>query len=296
MRARCIRHLVPTSARPALKEPHHRTRRQDCADDDGWPHQYLRQPNPPLNFDDALLGVPNSGQLAHASTNAHDQRRENRDNLESVATPPTSNCAMTFARPALLLLTGVLLAGCSAEQTAPPAPQATAPLPTSVAATPLPVATATVTVTAPPSSTAQAAPTTPAQSAPTTPGQCGGEGLAVTAGAAESVDTQRRVTVSFKNVSSQPCTLVGYPGADLVTPAGGVLISVARRPANAAPHLTLDPGETATADVMSAATDTSSGKACARWGTLVVTAPNDVVPHTLGVDLPICDATVSSVG
>lgn len=203
---------------------------------------------------------------------------------------------MTFARPALLLLTGVLLAGCSAEQTAPPAPHATAPLSSSAVATPTPAVTATVTVTAAPSSTAQAAPTTPAQTPPTTPGQCGGAGLAVTAGAVESVDTQRRVVVSFKNVAPQPCALVGYPGADLVTPAGGVLISVARRPANAAPHLVLDPGETATADVTSAATDTTSGKACARWGALVITAPNDVVPHTLSVDLPICDATVSSVG
>lgn len=195
---------------------------------------------------------------------------------------------MTFARPALLLMTGVLLAGCSAERTASPEPQATAPLPTSTAATLPPAVTTTVTVSATPSPTVQAA--------PTTPGQCGGDGLAVTARPVESVDAQRRVTVSFKNTSTQPCTLVSYPGADLVTPAGGVLINVARRPANSAPHLTLEPGEIATADVTSSAIDATSGKACARWGTLVITAPNDVVPHTMSVDLPICDATVSSVG
>lgn len=196
---------------------------------------------------------------------------------------------MTFARPALLLLTGVVLAGCSAERTAPPAPQATAPATSSAAATPTPTSTAPATVTL----TVSPSPTPP--SAPAVPGQCGGNGLAVTAGALESADTQRHVTVSFKNVSAHPCALVGYPGADLVTPAGGVLINVPRRPANAAHHLTLNPGDTAIADVSASAIDATTGKACARWGTLVVTAPNDVVPHTMNVDLPICDASVSSV-
>ncbi|WP_174396388.1 DUF4232 domain-containing protein [Mycolicibacterium sphagni] len=193
---------------------------------------------------------------------------------------------MTFARPALLVLTGVLLAGCSAERTAPPVPPATAPVTSSAAATPTSAPPATVTVS----------PSPTAQSAPTVPGQCGGDGLTVTAGPLESADTQRHVTVSFTNVSSQPCALVGYPGADLVTPAGGVLINVPRRPANAAHHLTLNPGDVATADVSASAIDATTGKPCARWGTLVVTAPNDVVPHTMNVDVPICDASVSSVG
>jgi hypothetical protein len=111
----------------------------------------------------------------------------------------------------------------------------------------------------------------------------------------ESADTQRRVTISFKNTSSHPCTMVGFPGADLVTPAGGVLINVPRRPANAAHHLTLNSGDTATADVTASAIDAATGNACPRWGGLVVTAPNDDVPHATSVDVPICDATVSSV-
>ncbi|WP_353356365.1 DUF4232 domain-containing protein [Mycobacterium sp.] len=57
----------------------------------------------------------------------------------------------------------------------------------------------------------------------------------------ESANTQRRVVASFRNTSSHPCTLIGYPGAGLVTPAGGVLINVSRRPAAAGHHLTLDP-------------------------------------------------------
>jgi hypothetical protein len=89
---------------------------------------------------------------------------------------------------------------------------------------------------------------------------------------------------------------VGYPGADLVTPAGGVLINVPRRPANAAPRLTLNPGEVATADVTAYAIDTETGDACPRWGNLIVTPPNGFVSHTMSVDLPICGASISSVG
>jgi uncharacterized protein YcfL len=102
-------------------------------------------------------------------------------------------------------------------------------------------------------------------------------------------------TTPFKNMSSHSCTLVGYPGADLVTPAGGVLINVPRRPANAAHHLTLNPGDVATADVTAYAIDTSTGEACPRWGNLVVTPPNGFVSHPMSVDVPICRATVSSV-
>jgi Protein of unknown function (DUF4232) len=81
----------------------------------------------------------------------------------------------------------------------------------------------------------------------------------------------------------------------LVTPAGGLLIHVARRPANAAHHLTLNPGDVASADVEAYAIDTATGNSCPRYGTLVLTPPNDFVSHTLPVDLPICNASISSV-
>jgi Domain of unknown function (DUF4232) len=103
------------------------------------------------------------------------------------------------------------------------------------------------------------------------------------------------VILSFQNTSSHSCTLVGYPGADLVTPAGGVLINVPRRPANAAHQLTLNPGDVATADVTAYAIDTSTGDACPRWGNLVVTPPNGFVSHPMSVDVPICNASISSV-
>ena len=91
--------------------------------------------------------------------------------------------------------------------------------------------------------------------------------------------------------------LAGYPDANLVTAAGGVLVHVENRPANAAHVLHLNPGDIATADVESSALDINgSGNPCPREGTLVVTPPGDSVSHELPVALPICRATISSSG
>jgi hypothetical protein len=190
---------------------------------------------------------------------------------------------------ALPLLAVVLLAGCSAERTTPAAPASTvtvtAATPSASVVAPTPVAPVTVTMT-----------TTPAAPTPEAAGPCTDDDLAVTNGPLQSANTQRHVILSFENTSSHACTLVGYPGADLVTPAGGVLINVPRRPANAAPRLTLNPGEIATADVTAYAIDTATGNDCPRWGNLVVTPPNGFVSHSMSVDMPICTASISSVG
>jgi hypothetical protein len=190
---------------------------------------------------------------------------------------------------ALPLLAVAVLAGCSAERTtsAAPAPTVTVTAATPSPSSPAPATPVTVTVT-----------TTPAavpQSAPEAPGQCADDDLAVTNGPLESANTQRHVILSFRNTSSQSCTLVGYPGADLVTPAGGVLINVLRRPGNAAHHLTLNPWDVATADVTAYAIDTSTGTNCPRWGNLVVTPPNGYVSHPMTVNVPICNASISTV-
>jgi hypothetical protein len=181
-------------------------------------------------------------------------------------------------KPMLPLVAVVLIAGCSAQHTTPAAQSPPAP------------PTVTVTVTPSASPTPATSPSTPGASGP-----CSDDDLTVTNGPLESANTARHVVVSFTNTSAHACTLVGYPGADLVTPAGGVLINVPRRPAAAAHRLTLSPGDVATADVTAYAIDTSTGNACPRWGNLVVTPPNDFVSHPLSVDVPICSATVSSV-
>jgi len=190
---------------------------------------------------------------------------------------------------ALPLLALVLLAGCSAERTTPAAPASTVTVTATTPSTALPApappaAPVTVTVT-----------TTPSAPAPEAAGPCTDDDLAVTNGPLESANPQRHVILSFQNTSSHSCTLVGYPGADLVTPVGGVLINVPRRPANAAHHLTLNPGDVATADVTAYAIDTATGDACPRWGNLVVTPPNGFVSHPMSVDVPICNASISSV-
>src|SRR6201990_1800808 len=58
------------------------------------------------------------------------------------------------------------------------------------------------------------------------PGHCSDAALPVTNGPIQSANTLRRVVVSFKNTSSNQCMLVGYPDANLVTAAGGVLVHV----------------------------------------------------------------------
>jgi Protein of unknown function (DUF4232) len=186
------------------------------------------------------------------------------------------------ALAAVLPAAVALLAGCSS-------PGVTQTAPATVTVTQISTATPAPSAAAPPSGPVES-PSTPAVLRP-----CSDEDLDVSAGPLESADTQRRVVVSFTNTSSNPCTLTGFPGADLVTAAGGVLVHVERRPALAAHRVTLSPGQAATADVVAYAIDTANGNACPRIGTLVVTPPNDFQSHLLAANLPICSATVGSV-
>src|SRR5262249_29924812 len=106
----------------------------------------------------------------------------------------------------LFLLPVVLIAGCT-HQTTP-----TAPTPSAVTTSP------TSPAAAPPSPGPASPPNTPPATGTTTvaaqPGQCSDGDLAVSNGEVASANTLRHVTVSFKNTSSYPCTLTGYPGAD----------------------------------------------------------------------------------
>ena len=199
-------------------------------------------------------------------------------------------------KPMLSLLVAVALAGCSAQHAtgqesisvAPesPAPAAMSPSSAPVAPqSPSPAATSPAAPLAPPD-----APTSSVEASdtatPPVPGPCVDDDLTVGNGTVQSANLQRRVLLSFTNSSSHACTLTGYPGADLVTAAGGVLVHVQRRPANAAHHLTLNPGDVANADVLSYVIDAATGDDCGRIGTLVVTPPNGYVSHTLTANLP----------
>lgn len=205
---------------------------------------------------------------------------------------------VTGTRKMVVPLAALLLAvGCAQDRTAEPttSPVPAAPSTTAVSAAPLPTATPEFPQTMPsPSPSLEPSPTVPAQPALIEP--CSDDDLDVAAGRVESTDTLRRTVVSFTNSSARACALTGYPAADLVTAAGGVLVQVQRRPANAAPRLELQPGEVATADVAASAVDTATGGSCGRIGTLTVTPPDNDEPRLLEITLPICDATISAVG
>lgn len=193
------------------------------------------------------------------------------------------NTAWTITRALPLLAIG-LIAGCSTQSITSPAPTGSTSASDSTVASSL----ASPASVGPLASSNPSAPMSPANS-----DQCSDSDLLVTNGNVESANTMRRVVVSFKNISSHPCTLVGYPGADLVTATGGLLIHIPRRPANAAHRLTLGTGDVATADIQASAIDTS-GYGC-HEGTLVVTPPGDFQSHTLNAGLPVCNTSISSV-
>ncbi|MBX7435123.1 DUF4232 domain-containing protein [Mycobacterium sp. Y57] len=182
----------------------------------------------------------------------------------------------------------VLLSGCAAERSVPVATETvtrTAPRSTAVPAAPSspPV---TVTVTAPP-------PQSPEPSGVPTP--CTDGELAVSNKPVESQGPEYRVVLLFENTSSHRCTLTGYPGVDIVNQTGPV-VHAERRPQNAAPHLTLEPGDVATADLQSRDVHpVNSGDVCPHWGSVVVIAPNTFQPHTLDIGMPMCSPLISSV-
>lgn len=191
----------------------------------------------------------------------------------------------TKAAPALLsILAAGLMVACSAEQSTPDAVTVTVttsatPAPSSPAQAPSPV-------------TVTAAPSTPPVDAP--PGPCTDADLTVSHKDLENQGSEYRLVLLFTNTSARPCTLSGYPGADLVNETGPVA-HVERRPQNAAPHLMLQPGEVATADLQSSDTHPVSGDKCPRWGSVVVIAPNTFAPRDLGVGMPFCSPLISSV-
>ena len=188
----------------------------------------------------------------------------------------------------------VLIAGCSNHDTTPPAPSPWVQVSPSSSAAPsqapsappassqAPSAPPTVTV----SSTASPAPSQ-SPSAPAALGPCSDSDLEVTNGALESADTQRRVVVSFRNMSLPR----GRPGDAGRWGADQRLAAASR--SGTSPHPR--PRRRRHRRRTGLCDRTSTGNSCPRWGNLVVTPPNDYVSHPLSVDLPICDATVSSV-
>lgn len=192
---------------------------------------------------------------------------------------------MNMWKSSLPILAAALLAGCSSD---PVAPVAESPAP-SMGAAP----TSTVTATPPVTVTVTAPPPVPAPEE-SIPKPCADTDLVVYNRELESQGSEYRLLVLFENVTSKACTLQGYPGVDIVNETGPA-VHVARREQIAAPLLTLQPGEIATADLQSSDTHPETEGACPRWGQVIVIAPNTFQQRPLDVGMPLCKALISWV-
>jgi hypothetical protein len=186
---------------------------------------------------------------------------------------------MNMWKLSLPVIAAALLAGCASEPVTPAAESE----PTTVVASP-PV---TVTVTAPPSQSPPAA-------EETAPAPCADTDLVVSNRPLESQGSEYRVVLLFENTSAGRCTLQGYPGADIVD-VDGPTVHVERRMQNAAPLLTLQPGDVATADLQASDVNRATESPCGNWGLVVVIAPNTFQQRHLDLGLPMCSALISSV-
>jgi len=197
--------------------------------------------------------------------------------------------------PVIGVTAAVLLAGCATDPATPSVTTETvtvaaAPPPAPAAPTPAPVTTTTMVVAAP-----QAPVVEQVENAEgAMPGPCADDDLAVSNKALESIGTEYRLVLLFENISSTRCRLNGYPGADIVNETGPV-VHVERRQQIAAPVLTLEPGDVATADLQSRDVHPQTEGPCPRWGSVTVIAPNTFGERHLGVGMPMCSALISSV-
>lgn len=200
---------------------------------------------------------------------------------------------MNMWKLSLPVIAAALLAGCTSEPVTPsagsetdPAPSA-APAPTTTMVATSPV---TVTVTAPPPPGAPAAPED------STPKPCADTDLVVYNRPLESQGSEYRLVLLIENTTSKACTLQGYPGVDIVDEDLPV-VHAARREQIAAPLLTLQPGDIATADLQASDVnrEAETEDPCGKWGQVVVIAPNTFQQRHLDVGMPMCGALISSV-
>lgn len=191
---------------------------------------------------------------------------------------------MNMWKMSLPVIAAAFLAGCASDPVTPAAESATTPAPTSA---PAQMSTPPVTATV----TAQPA---PVSAEPEVTGPCADTDLVVSNEPLESQGSEYRLVLQFENVTSQACTLQGYPGADIVD-ADLPVVHVERRQQIAAPLLTLAPGDIATADLQASDVNRETEAPCGTWGQVVVIAPNAFQQRQLDVGMPTCSALISSV-
>ncbi|MFC7674276.1 DUF4232 domain-containing protein [Mycolicibacterium sp. GCM10028919] len=195
---------------------------------------------------------------------------------------------MNMWKMSLPVIAAAFLAGCASDPVTPAAESATTPAPTSA-----PAQMSTPPVTPPVTATVTAQPS-PVAAEPEVTGPCADTDLVVSNEPLESQGSEYRLVLQFENVTSQACTLQGYPGADIVD-ADLPVVHVERRQQIAAPLLTLAPGDIATADLQASDVNRETEAPCGTWGQVVVIAPNALQQRQLDVGMPTCSALISSV-
>jgi hypothetical protein len=112
--------------------------------------------------------------------------------------------------------------------------------------------------------------------------------------------------VLFTNTGPSSCTLVGYPGAALVSATGRHgLLNIARTPQGylgglspsdkVDPVISLRPGERASALLEGEDSSAPSGGPCPRYEALLVTPPNQTVTVRLDQTFQICNPQIHPV-
>ena len=196
---------------------------------------------------------------------------------------------MNMWKVSLPVIAAALLAGCTSEPVTPAADSATTLAPSSAPAR------TTTAVTTPPTTVTVTASPSPVAAEPEVTGPCTDTDLVVSNEPFESQGSEYRLVLRFENVTSQACTLQGYPGADIVDDDDLPIVHVERRQQIAAPLLTLAPGDIATADLQASDVKRETEAPCETWGQVVVIAPNGFQQRRLDVGMPTCSALISSV-
>jgi hypothetical protein len=114
-------------------------------------------------------------------------------------------------------------------------------------------------------------------------GQCKRSDLTIHAQLSTPAGGTNFALLHFKNkLQAHSCTTYGYPGVAVLTAAGKQKYQAVRTPSGyagglqsgrKAPHITLKPGQEATA-VIEAASRRLGGTTCPSYGSILITAPN----------------------
>ena len=160
--------------------------------------------------------------------------------------------------------------------------------------TPVPTATVTTTVTQTVTATPRATASTTSSSAAASTA-CATSALAVQIGVAQAGAGQRFAPIILKNISTSSCTMLGYPGMQLVRSNGAkVPTDVVRVGSPKAKVHTLAPGASASSDmsfgVVATGSEPSGGACEPTAASVLVTPPNQTTALKTAWKLgPVCN-------